>query len=189
MKVLHKDAPQSSVEDMYSVIREDFGKNVSDIFQEFDEEPIGTASLAQVHRAKLKDGTEVAVKIQHPMVKKHSFVDMNTMELLVRLVAKIFPEFQFLWLAEETKKNLPLELDFIHEGHNCDRVARMFQHFKYLIVPKVRDIKLLYKLALSKFKILYKFKQWFKIQSKELFHEGSKVWWKITYFISIAGIP
>ena len=141
MKVLHKDAPQSSVEDMYSVIREDFGKNVSEIFQEFDEEPIGTASLAQVHRAKLKDGTDVAVKIQHPMVKKHSFVDMNTMELLVRLVAKIFPEFQFLWLAEETKKNLPLELDFIHEGHNCDRVARMFQHFKYLIVPKVCDVK------------------------------------------------
>ena len=48
---------------------------------EFEEEPVGTASLAQVHRARLKDGSRVAVKIQHPRVKAHSFVDMKTMEV------------------------------------------------------------------------------------------------------------
>ena len=49
-------------------------------------------------------------------------------------MAWAFPEFQFLWLAEETKKNLPLELDFIHEAHNCERVSRMFSHFSFLKV-------------------------------------------------------
>jgi aarF domain-containing kinase len=46
----------------------------------------------------------------------------------------VFPGFQYMWLAEETKKNLPLELDFMHEGRNCERVERLFKHFKFLKV-------------------------------------------------------
>ena len=58
---------------------------------------------------------------------------------MVRGVAWLFPEFSFIWLAEETKKNLPLELDFVHEAKNCERVAKMFSHFSFL---KVRIILL-----------------------------------------------
>lgn len=42
-----------------------------------------------------------------------------------------------MWLAEETKKNLPLELDFLHEGRNCERVERLFKHFCFLKVPRI----------------------------------------------------
>ena len=49
--------------------------------EEFDPTPLGAASLAQVHKAKLKDGSWVAVKIQHPKVKAHSRVDISTMEV------------------------------------------------------------------------------------------------------------
>lgn len=42
-----------------------------------------------------------------------------------------------MWLAEETKKNLPLELDFLHEGRNCERVERLFKHFRFLKVPRI----------------------------------------------------
>lgn len=52
-----------------------------DIFEEFSTTPVGAASLAQVHRAKLKDGTTVAVKVQHPFIKSNSKVDMKTMEV------------------------------------------------------------------------------------------------------------
>lgn len=52
-----------------------------ELFIEFDPEPLGTASLAQVHRARLKDGREVAVKVQHPTVKSHSKIDMKGMEV------------------------------------------------------------------------------------------------------------
>lgn len=54
---------------------------MQELFQSFEEEPIGAASLAQVHRATLHDGTVVAVKVQHPRVKAHSAVDMATMEV------------------------------------------------------------------------------------------------------------
>lgn len=107
------------------------------MFKEFEREPIGAASLAQVHKATLKDGRVVAVKVQHPRVKQHSYVDMATMDVLVHLVAKIFPEFSFLWLAEETKKNLPLELDFINEGRNAERLKRTFAKFSWLRIPAI----------------------------------------------------
>lgn len=50
------------------------------------------------------------------------------------MAARLFPEFKFKWLVEETKKNLPKELDFIQEGHNADKVAQMFKHFPFLKV-------------------------------------------------------
>ena len=54
---------------------------VDEIFDDFEQEPLGAASLAQVHKARLKDGRVVAVKVQHPNVKRHSFVDLKTMEV------------------------------------------------------------------------------------------------------------
>ena len=64
---------------------------MDELFVEFDPEPLGAASLAQVHRATLKDGTVVAVKVQHPRVKAHTFVDMKTMEVgtLAEVLSKI----------------------------------------------------------------------------------------------------
>lgn len=137
MRVLHKDAPQSPLKDIQQVIEEDFGMKVHELFTDFTETPIGAASLAQVHKATLKDGTPVAVKVQHPKVKDHAVVDMATMELLVNIVAPLFPEFKLRWLVDETKRNLPIELDFYNEGKNCERVARMFSHFDFLKVPSV----------------------------------------------------
>lgn len=55
------------------------------MFASFDETPLASASLAQVHRATLKDGTQVAVKVQHPKVYTHAFVDMATMEVRLEL--------------------------------------------------------------------------------------------------------
>jgi len=52
--------------------------------------------------------------------------------MLVALVSRIFPEFHFGWLAEETRKNLPLELDFVHEARNCEKVAKNFAHLHFL---------------------------------------------------------
>ena len=122
MQILHSNAPQNPVEDMYKVIRQDLKMNPEYIFDSFDPNPIGTASLAQVHYARLKDGTEVAVKVQHPYVKGNSTVDMKTMEVLVNLTARVFPDFKFTWLVEETKKNIPIELDFVNEGRNAEKV-------------------------------------------------------------------
>ncbi|XP_049276326.1 aarF domain-containing protein kinase 1 isoform X2 [Rhipicephalus sanguineus] len=138
LRVLHSKAPASPLHNILQVLREDLGQDPEEVFSSFSEQPIGAASLAQVHRATLRTtGETVAVKVQHPSVLGNSLVDMATMELLVNIVAKIFPEFSLMWLAEETKRNLPLELDFVNEAHNTERVRRMFSHFPWLEVPEI----------------------------------------------------
>lgn len=108
-----------------------------EIFTSFSPTPIGTASLAQVHKATLKDGTVVAVKVQHPYVRGNSMVDMKTMEACCKLLAWVFPDFNMQWLVDESKKNLPIELDFVNEGRNAEKVAGLFKRFKWLRVPKI----------------------------------------------------
>ena len=138
LSVLHNRAPRTNFSDIKKVIREDLKTELEEIFDEFEIEPVGAASFAQVHRAKLKSSGEyVAVKVQHPMVQKHSSIDMTTMDVLVKIIAKLFPNFSFLWLAESTKKNIPQELDFRHEGRNADKTRVLLQHFEWLQVPKI----------------------------------------------------
>ncbi|GAB0087863.1 AarF domain-containing kinase 1 [Sergentomyia squamirostris] len=137
MKVLHSKAPQNTIDDLYRVIRQDLKVNPADLFDDFQPEPLGTASLAQVHRANLKDGTVVAVKVQHPYVRGNSIVDMKTMEVCCKIMAWIFPDFNMQWLVDESKKNLPIELDFLNEGRNAEKVASMFKDYKWLKVPKI----------------------------------------------------
>lgn len=97
----------------------------SELFTSFDPEPLGVASLAQVHRATLKNGKEVAVKVQHHYVRGNAKIDMHTMEYCVKIMGWLFPDFKFQWLIEETKKNLPIELDFLHEGKNTEKVREL----------------------------------------------------------------
>ncbi|CAL9686521.1 unnamed protein product [Knipowitschia caucasica] len=137
LKVLHSQAPQSSMEEIKQVIKEDLGKELSEIFVSFDECPQGAASLAQVHKAVLHDGRTVAVKVQHPKVQTQSSKDILVMEVLVRAVHWLFPDFAFMWLLEEAKKNMPLELDFLNEGKNAEKVAKLLSHFPFLKVPRI----------------------------------------------------
>ncbi|XP_047520605.1 aarF domain-containing kinase 1 [Pieris napi] len=137
MKILHKDAPRNTVEELYKVLKDDLKHDPAEIFVEFDPEPLGTASLAQVHRARLKDGTEVAVKVQHSYVRKNTTIDLQWMELLIKIMSKVFPDFQMQWLVDETKKNIAKELDFMEEGRNAEKVAELFKNYTWLKVPKI----------------------------------------------------
>lgn len=126
MVVLQNEAPQSTVADVEAVVREDLGiSSLSDVFDQFDERPLGAASLAQVHRARLKEtGQEVAVKVQHHRLHAYVDMDMLTVSAAVKVIKYIFPQFEFGWLADEMRTNLPKELDFISEAHNSERVSR-----------------------------------------------------------------
>ncbi|CAB3396561.1 unnamed protein product [Caenorhabditis bovis] len=137
--VLMSRAPQATKDDVIYVIESEFNKKVDDIFSEFSDKPVGAASLAQVHVARLKSTNEkVAVKVQHKRVYKNSRTDMNTMELLVNIADAVFPEFKLMWLVNEVKKNLPNELDFLHEAKNADEAAKRFKHLKFLKIPKIK---------------------------------------------------
>ncbi|KAJ1815211.1 hypothetical protein LPJ75_002450, partial [Coemansia sp. RSA 2598] len=123
MQALQDKNTASSVEELDMVIQTDLGKSISELFSEFDPEPIGVASLAQVHRAVLRsNGQEVAVKVQHPMVRTYSDIDIATMSVMFEFVHSVFPEFQFMWLGSEMRESLPRELDFNTDKKNAEQV-------------------------------------------------------------------
>ena len=127
MRVLHSKAPFSPIDDVKQVIREALGRPVDEIFESFSDVPCGAASLAQAHKARLKGSHEdVVVKVQHKNVKKFAYLDMKTMEFLVGVAERFFPDFKFRWLVEVTKQNLPLELDFLHEADNCEQAEKIY---------------------------------------------------------------
>ncbi|XP_029139302.1 uncharacterized aarF domain-containing protein kinase 1 isoform X6 [Protobothrops mucrosquamatus] len=136
LKILHSQAPQSSRQEIEQVIQEDLGKGINELFASFEDIPLGAASLAQVHKAVLQDGRTVAVKVQHPKVQAQSSKDILLMEILVLVVKQIFPDFEFMWLVDEAKKNLPVELDFLNEGKNAEKVAYMLRCFDFLKISR-----------------------------------------------------
>lgn len=137
LRVLHSSAPQSPFKDILTVLKEDLKSDPYELFSSIETEPVGAASLAQVHRAFLKDGTPVAVKVQHKSVMKNSYVDIKTMAILVKLTSWVFPDFEFDWLVTETKKNIPNELNFAVEGRNAEKLQAMFKEYSWLKVPKI----------------------------------------------------
>lgn len=137
MEATLREAPTSSEADVRAMFRSEFGVEADQVFAEFSPTPIASASLAQVHRARLRDGTEVAVKIQHVGLREACSVDVRTIEFLIRAVHRAFPRFNYLWLVEEMKLNLPRELNFRIEGQNMERCARIFRDNPDIVTPTV----------------------------------------------------
>jgi predicted unusual protein kinase regulating ubiquinone biosynthesis (AarF/ABC1/UbiB family) len=120
---------------------------LSDVFEDFGKEPIASASLAQVHRARLKrpaartetangdepqttpdgwDRRDVAVKVQYPGIQNVVENDLRNIRFLLRILARFERNLDFTPLIEEISHNVPLELDFVNEGHNAEMIARNF---------------------------------------------------------------
>ncbi|GMS80290.1 hypothetical protein PENTCL1PPCAC_2465, partial [Pristionchus entomophagus] len=139
LSVLQNKAPESAFEDVRIVVEEDLDQKIEEIFSEFAVIPVGAASLAQVHVARLREsGEKVAVKVQHRRVKKNAKTDINTMQLMVKITDFIFPDFKLQWLVDEVKKNLPLELDFLHEASNAEKMRSKFGHLSFLKIPTMK---------------------------------------------------
>jgi len=128
MSVLQDNCPPTSIEALGRVYENDVGHPLTTDFSSFDPHPIGVASLAQVHRATLRDSNrEVAVKIQHPGVARYSAIDIFTTRFILATVQWWFPEFSITWLAEEMEISLPQELDFEKEMENANATRAHFE--------------------------------------------------------------
>lgn len=120
----------------YTVIEEELGRPVSDMFSELTPEPVAAASLGQVYRGRLRStGEEVAVKVQRPGIGDSIALDMV---LLRRLMASIdinIPQVSqpLVPLVDEFAARLFGELDYVQEGHNCEKFAKLYKD-----VPRVR---------------------------------------------------
>ena len=137
---LFDDAPDTSIEDVREVVRQDLGDYPEELWKDFDPLPIASASLAQVHVAyDRKTGQKLAVKVQHRGLRETSRGDILALQLVVNALERLFPEeFCYGWIMEEIAPQLPKELDFRNEGRNSEKAAYHLARVKInCVVPKV----------------------------------------------------
>jgi predicted unusual protein kinase regulating ubiquinone biosynthesis (AarF/ABC1/UbiB family) len=125
----------------FHIIREhierELGRPITEMFAEFDEQPVASASLAQVHRAVLHDGRVCAVKVQYPGIERIVDIDLRNMSFFIGVLNKLDRSMDYRFVAEEMRHNIPKELDFINEGQNAERIAAEFASVEDIIVPKI----------------------------------------------------
>ncbi|TCD71221.1 hypothetical protein EIP91_011699 [Steccherinum ochraceum] len=143
MRPLQDQCEPTAYEDIEALVESDLGGTINELFVEFNPKPVGVASLAQVHVGRLRsDGTMVAVKLQHPHLAEFCDIDMEMVEVSLGWIKHWFPEFEFTWLADEMRQNLPKEMDFVHEAANTHRAVKDFQNIRSsLYIPAVVDAR------------------------------------------------
>ncbi|GLI59471.1 hypothetical protein VaNZ11_001354 [Volvox africanus] len=117
-------------------------ERVDSIFLSFNRRATAAASLAQVHKAKLADGREVAVKVQYPGLASSVSADLATMRALAAAASALFPDIQLKWLYEDLRTKLKVELDFRSEIHNSRRFEKVLKEageWGRVVVPVLHE--------------------------------------------------
>src|SRR5262249_48305303 len=122
-----------------AVTQTELGVRISKAFRRFDPTPIAAASLGQVHRAVLRDGREVAVKVQRPGVRLQVADDLEVLAAVAELVerySETAAQYEAIALVEQLRKSLLRELDYRTEAENMTVLGRNLARFRRLVVPE-----------------------------------------------------
>jgi len=137
LSALHDKVPPQPYAEMRKVLRQELGNDPERVFARFDRVPVAAASLAQVHRAQLRDGRSVAVKVQYPDIERLVRLDLRNLGTILSLVHRFEKNLDFGPLVRAIGRLVPLELDFINEGHNTEEIAAALAHRGDVFSPVV----------------------------------------------------
>ncbi len=116
---------------------QEFQKRPQEIFRLFEETPIASASLGQVHRAELPDGTPVAVKVQYPEIERIVHSDLTILKRIFSLLHLFLPTYGLRQVYEEIAQVILQELDYVYEGKNLETLRKNFENEKEILFPDV----------------------------------------------------
>lgn len=137
---LQDQVPAFDLEQVQQILSNELGASPEELFSDFDPVPLAAASLGQVHRARLKTGEAVVVKVQRPGLQQLFTVDLA----ILRGIAEYFQRHRrwgqgrdWVGIYEECCRILWQETDYLREGRNADRFRRDFRDCDWLLVPRV----------------------------------------------------
>lgn len=123
-----------------ATVESDFGQSITDLFSEFDPTPFAAASVAQVHRARMLDGKEVAVKVRRPGIAKLVESDVRLLRRFARLAQVVIPGLRRqrpVELIDELAGSLRNEIDMAHEARNMRRLVEAFAALPNVTMPRI----------------------------------------------------
>jgi predicted unusual protein kinase regulating ubiquinone biosynthesis (AarF/ABC1/UbiB family) len=136
LKALRSQAPRSSPEAIRALVEEELGAPIVDLFTEWDDLPLASASIGQVHRARLHDGRELAVKVQHPGIARAVESDLANASLLESFVGVLGGRrFDSRTMFEVIRTRFREELDYVHEAESLRAFTALHAGDPTVLVP------------------------------------------------------
>ena len=133
---LQDQVPPAPIAEIMKRIIEEIGPP-EEVFSSFDETPIASASLGQVHRACLKDGDCIVIKVQYPGIEEVIAADIRTLKFIIRILRVLYRQFNLDVIYSEFARIIFEELDYIQEGKNAETFARNFAGDPRIRIPIV----------------------------------------------------
>ncbi|MCV7373629.1 AarF/ABC1/UbiB kinase family protein [Mycolicibacterium arabiense] len=134
---LQKDAPPLPAEKVHRVLNAQLGTKWRQRFQSFDDAPIASASIGQVHKAVWADGRVVAVKIQYPGADEALRADLKTMKRMVSVFKQLSPGADVQGVVDELIERTEMELDYRLEADNQRAFAKAYRDHPHFVVPAI----------------------------------------------------
>jgi predicted unusual protein kinase regulating ubiquinone biosynthesis (AarF/ABC1/UbiB family) len=124
---LQDQVPPRPYRDIEARMREEFGgRGPTEVFAEFSPEPVASASIGQVHRARLASGEEVAVKVQYPDIEEMVRIDLQALRRIFKVLRWFMPDYGFDTIYREISEMVTAELDFRREAAAIEKIAANF---------------------------------------------------------------
>jgi predicted unusual protein kinase regulating ubiquinone biosynthesis (AarF/ABC1/UbiB family) len=135
---LREQAPTSSSAEIRSLVERELGAPISELFRDWEDEPVASASIGQVHRARLPDGRVVAVKVQHPGIARAVESDLENVGMLESVIGTFVPKgVNSRGVLEEVKARFREELDYRLEAQRQAEFAELFRNDPQIYIPAV----------------------------------------------------